>query len=204
MKKYPAIAIVEFRDIAVGIHATDAMLKKSPISLLKCGIISRGRYLTLIGGSTAAVDESFREGLFGGGESVLDSVILPDVHPQVHDAVLGHRAAGGAGALAILETPTVSCNVRAAEMAVKGTPVSLVEMQLADSSLDGKGVSIYHGELPDIEAAMAIAASLLEREGVRATRKIIPAPHDALGHEMATGAYFRDAALSDLDGEKES
>ena len=72
MKKHPALAIVEFSDIPTGMFATDAMLKKAPIAFVKCGTISRGRYLTLIGGTTASVDESLAEGLVHGGDSVLD------------------------------------------------------------------------------------------------------------------------------------
>ena len=72
MKKHPAIAVIEFSDIPTGMSATDAMLKKAPIAFVKCGSITRGRYLTLIGGSTASVDESLREGLAHGGPGVLD------------------------------------------------------------------------------------------------------------------------------------
>lgn len=201
MKKYPAVAIVEFQDIAAGIHATDAMIKKAPISVLKCGIISRGRYLTLVGGSTASVQESLAEGLACGKESVMDHVLLPDVHPQVHDAVLGYRNPGPSGAIAIIETQTVSCNVKAAELALKGTPVNLVEIRLADSWLSGKGVSIYRGELPDIQAAVEIAVSSLDREGVRAVHRVIPAPHEALSRRVEFSTYFIEAESMDLDGE---
>jgi len=180
MKKYPAIAIVEFRDIAVGMFATDAMVKKAPISLLKCGIISHGRYLTLIGGSTASVEESYGEGVSLGADSVVDRVFLPDIHPQVHDALLGVRMRGRTGALAVIETDTVSCNVQAAERALKGTPVELAEIRLADSHLHGKGVSIYRGELHDIEAAVETAVSSIGQAGKKAVYKIIPAPHESI------------------------
>ena len=102
MKRFPAIAIVEFHRISAGMYATDAMVKKAPIAVLKCGVISQGRYLALIGCSTAAVDESYAEGLSSGGDDVMDRVLLPDVHPQLHDALLGLRAPGRAGAMAII------------------------------------------------------------------------------------------------------
>jgi microcompartment protein CcmL/EutN len=203
MKKHPAIAVVEFKDIAVGIVATDAMLKKSPISFLKCGTISRGRYLTLIGGTTASVEEAVNEGLFWGGANVLDHVLLADVHPQVYDAILGQRRAIGPGSLAIIETATVSSNVRAAELALKGTPVDLVEIRLADTGLSGKGVSIYHGELHDIEAAVDIAVGFLERTGVEVGYKIISAPHDALSRQVDASTYFGSSPVLELDGETE-
>lgn len=203
MKKYSAIAIVEFRDIATGIYATDSMIKKAPIALFKCGIISQGRYLTLIGGNTASVDESYNEGLFRGGESVVDRVFLPDVHPQVHDAVLGQRNKGQHGAMAIVETPTVSCNVRATELALKGTAVSLSEIRLADSWLNGKCISIYRGELYDVEAAVDIAVSFLQQSGKTVSHRIIPSPHEALGGQLDSGSFFIDSSQTDLDGEAE-
>ena len=58
MKKYPAIAIVELASIADGIYCTDALLKKAPIAMIKSGTVSHGRYLIVIGGSTASVEES--------------------------------------------------------------------------------------------------------------------------------------------------
>jgi microcompartment protein CcmL/EutN len=201
MKKYPAIAIAEFKDIAAGMYATDAMVKKAPIAILKCGIISHGRYLALIGGSAGSVEESLNEGLFSGKDSLIDHVLLPDVHPQVHDAVLGHRNPGRTGSMAIIETTTVSCNVRAAELALKGTPVDLVEIRLADALLSGKGVSIYRGALHDIEAAVDIAVSFLNRAGVAVAHRVIPAPHEALGRQIDTSTYFMESGLSDLDGE---
>lgn len=201
MKKHPAIAVLEFRDIAVGLVATDAMLKRSPIAFLKCGTISRGRFLTLFGGTTASVEEACQEGLLLGGESILDHVLLADVHPQLYDAILGHRRPVGAGAIAIIETPTVSSNVRAAELALKGTPVDLVELRLADAGLSGKGLSIYHGELHDVEAAVEIAAGFLGDAGVKASFRIIPAPHEALANHVAAGTHFGSAALLELDGE---
>lgn len=202
MKKYPAMGLLEFRDVSAGMHATDAMVKKSPIAFLKCGIISRGRYLTLIGGSTAAVDEAFGEGLFWGKDSLVDHVLLPDVHPQVHDAILGRRAMPRDGAMAIIETPTVSSNVRAAELALKGVPIDLVEISLADAWLSGKGISIYRGELYDIEAAVEIATSFLRQAGVQVMHRIIAAPHESFCRQVESGTFFSSTGTLNLEGEE--
>ena len=201
MKKAPALAVIEFRDIPAGVDATDAMLKKAPIAFVKAGTITRGRFLALIGGSTAAVEESLREAQFRAGESVLDHLLLADVHPRVYDAILGGRRAAGTGAIAVIETDTVASNVRAAELALKGTPVELVELRLADSGLSGKGVSIYQGELPDIEAAVDIVLGYLREAGGDVRHTIISSPHDALVRQLGSGTSFASAALLDLDGE---
>jgi len=201
MKKHPAIAIVEFGDIPVGMHATDAMLKKAPIAFVKCGTISRGRYLTVIGGTPASVEESLSEGLRSGGDGVLDHLLLADVHPQVYDAILGQRKVGGRGSLAIIETDTVASNVRAAELALKGTPVDLIEIRLADTGLSGKGVSIYQGELHDVEAAVAIAVDFLRASGGGVRHKVIASPHEALTRQVEINTHFGLSRLLELDGE---
>ena len=50
--------------------------------MIKSGTVSRGRYLIIIGGSTASVEESLNEALAVGQASRLDHAFLPDVHPQ--------------------------------------------------------------------------------------------------------------------------
>ncbi len=204
MKEHPALAVLEFAEIAVGIVATDALLKRSPIALLRCGTISHGRFLTLIAGTAAAVEEACDEGRFHGGGSVLDHVLLADVHPQLYDAILGQRRPIGQGSLAIVETSTVSSNVRAAELALKGTPVELIEIRLGDSGLAGKALAVVHGELHDVEAAVEIARAALAGTGVTAGFRIIPAPHEALAAQFAKGTSFASAPLAELDGEKGS
>ncbi|MCB0292244.1 MAG: BMC domain-containing protein, partial [Calditrichaeota bacterium] len=96
MKPHPSIAFIELSNTAAGIYCADAMVKRSPIALLKSGTVSRGKYLVLIGGSVAAVDEAYREGLQVAGEDCLDAMILPDVHPQVYAAMLGAEKASSA------------------------------------------------------------------------------------------------------------
>jgi len=201
MKKHPALAVVEFSDIPTGMYATDAMLKKAPIAFVKCGSISRGRYLTIIGGTTASVDEAMAEGLAAGAESVLDSILLADVHPRVFEAVAGERWIGGDGAIAILETDTVASNVRAAEMALKATTVGLIEIRLADTGLSGKGLSVYQGELFDIEEAVRVARSYLDDAGVAVRYRIIAQPHESLMAQVGRSTWFGSQIVLELDGE---
>ena len=204
MKKHPAIAVIEFSEIPAGMSATDAMLKKAPIAFVKCGTITRGRYITLIGGTTASVEESLAEGLAHGAETVLDHIMLADVHPRVYEAIVGAKKVGGQGALAIIETDTVASNVRAAEMALKSTPVELIEIRLADTGLSGKGVSVYQGDLFNIQAAVDVAMRFLDEVGVQVRHRIIPAPHDALLHQIATSTWFDSQHVLELDGETAS
>ena len=204
MRKYPAIAVIEFASIADGIYCTDALLKKAPIAMIKSGTVSRGRYLIIIGGSTASVEESLNEALAVGHASRLDHAFLPDVHPQLHDAVLGQRQAVVQDAVAILETDTVAANVRAAESALKGTRVQLVELRLADYELSGKAISIYNGELHEVQAAMELAGDFLRGRKEYVQHRIICQPHEALTRHLGDGTRFATAKPIELEGEEVS
>ncbi len=201
MKKYPAIAAVEFRDVSTGMYATDAMLKKSPIGFVKSGTITRGRFVVLFGGTTASVEEAYNEGLFWGSDNVLDSVMLADIHPQLHDAILGQRFLQSDGSLAILETSTICSNIRGSETALKGTPVEIIEIRLADSGLSGKGISILRGELSDIEAAVELFEGAVRQRGHDVTWKIIPSPHESMPTTLLDGTLFSKSKFVELDGE---
>jgi microcompartment protein CcmL/EutN len=203
MKTHPALGLIEFADIAAGMLATDAMLKRAPIGFVRAGTITAGRYLTLIGGTPASVGEAVREGLAWGSASVLDHVFLADVHPRLFEGILGRRRTTGAGSLGIIETDTVAANIRAAEAALKGTQVDLVEIRLAEEGLAGKGLSVFRGELHDVEAALAIAVAALEETGRTATTRIVSSPHEATAVQLSGGTAFAAAKLLALGGESD-
>jgi microcompartment protein CcmL/EutN len=201
MKTYPAIAAFEFDDIAVGVWVTDAMLKRAPIAFFKSGTITAGRYLTLIGGTTASVSESAGEAVRHADSHLLDHVFLPDVHPRLYAGVLGARRSRASGAVAVLETTTVSASVRAAEAALKGTPVELVEIRLGDSGLAGKGLIVLEGELHDVDAAVSMALERAGEGAANASCRVIAAPHDALFAQIAHASAFAVGQIIDLEGE---
>ncbi len=204
MRQYPSIAIIEFSNISDGIFCTDAILKRAPIAMIKSGTVSHGKYLVILGGSTASVEESLNEALTLGQNNIIDHAFLPDVHSNVHDAILGQRAPLLQDAVAILETATVASNIRAAELAVKGAEVRLVEIRLAEYELSGKAISLYNGELYQVEAAMDIAAEFLRGRKEYIQHRIIAQPHETLTQKLAAGTQFAVAKPHALEGEEVS
>jgi microcompartment protein CcmL/EutN len=204
MRKYTTIAVIEYGSIADGIYCTDALLKKAPIAMIKSGTISRGRYLIIIGGSTASVEESLNEALAVGQSSRLDYTLLPDIHPALHDAILGARVPVQEDAVAILETDTAAANIRAAELALKGTGVRLVELRLAENEMSGKAISLFNGELPDIQAAMQLAGDFLRGRKEYVQHRIICRPHETLTQQLTGGTQFAANKPIELEGEEVS
>ncbi|MDD3440042.1 MAG: BMC domain-containing protein [Kiritimatiellae bacterium] len=201
MKPHPAFASIEFSSVPAGLFAADALLKKSPIGLIRTGTIGGGKFLILLAGSTASVAEAHEEALFHGGLQVADDAFLPDIHPALYDALLGNVRQMGDGPLLIFETPTVSCNIQAIERAMKGVPVTLIEFRTGGAQLGGRGLSILQGDLYDIEAAQEIALSSLETRGIPAQHRVLTSPHDALLAQISVSTRFDRAQALTLDGE---
>ena len=204
MKSQPAFASIEFNSVPVGLFAADALLKKSPISMVRTGTIGAGRFLILLAGTTASVAEAHEEALFHGGLQVADDAFIPDIHPALYDAVLGNVRKMGEGPLWILETPTVSCNVQAVERAMKGVPVELIEFRAGDPRMNGRGLAILQGDLYDVQAAQEIALAVLETRGIPAQHRVLTAPHDALLQQISVSTRFDLAQPLALEGETAS
>ncbi len=201
MKTSSALAVLDFDDIPAAIHTVDAVLKKAPIAFIKSGTVTRGRYLAIFGGSTAATTESFEEAIAIGGDAIIDRSLLPDIHASLFEAVFGRRRVV-AESLLILETGTASSIVRAVEAALKGTPVELIEVRLSDSGLSGKGIALLSGTLHDLEVAAQLAGKGLGFTPREFSYRVIAAPHDDMSRVIGTSTSFEVAPVLELDGEK--
>ena len=153
--------MIEFDSIAAGLQAGDAMVKKAPIARIVAGTVQPGHYLVLISGEVAEVEESLQAGREVGGARVIDTVFLPHVHPDVISALAGGRAARSGTALGVIETATAPAAIRSADAGVKGAQVALLEVRLADG-LHGQGLTLFTGEVADVEAALEIGLGVIE------------------------------------------
>ncbi len=189
-ERHAAVALLELDGIASGVAASDLMVKRAPIALLRCGTIHPGRFLVLVGGSVASVEEAHRVGVERGlsDQSLHDEVLLADLHPQLHDALLGTRRQLVGDALAVVETTTSPALLRALDAAVKSTPVGIGVVRLADD-LGGRALALLSGDLTDAETALAIC---VERAGERIlATSLVPRLDDDLRRLLERGTEFR-------------
>ena len=186
----PALALVEFSSIAAGIQAADAMVKRAPIDTIRAGTVQPGKYLVLIGGLTADVEESLAAGREIGAVAGLDFVYLPRVHPEVVEAIGGGRVPRPIDALGVVETTTVAAAIQAADFGVKGANVRLVEVRLADG-LGGKGITLFSGLVEDVEAAVDIGVGALARPALLVRQVVIPQLHEEMWDNLGEASRFR-------------
>jgi microcompartment protein CcmL/EutN len=157
---YPALALLEFNSVAIGIAAGDGMVKRSPVAELISGTVQPGHYLVMVSGAVADVEEAVEAGKEIGQAALRDLVFLPQVHEGVVAALRGERPGGDQDALAILETSSVPAAILAADAGLKGAGVALWQLRLADG-LGGKGIVMFTGLLADVETAVELALPLV-------------------------------------------
>ncbi len=191
MPTLPAIALIEYSSIAAGTRASDALVKKAPIELIRAGTVHPGKYAILFAGQVAAVEDSYVEGLRVGAEAVIDRVLLPDVHDRVYDAVLDKVGDWSADTLGVIETQTMSAVVEAADAAVKGANVAMVRIRLGDG-LHGKGLAYFAGLQADVEAAIEIGASRIAYRNISVCTAIIPRLDAELRGMLKESTYFSE------------
>ena len=186
----PALALVEFDSIATGIQAGDAMVKKAPVARIVAGTVHPGRYLVLVSGEVAPVQEALAAGLAAGSGAILDHVFLPGVHPDLPAGIAAGRRPGPIEALGIVETASVAAAIQAADAGLKGAQVTLLELRLADG-LGGKGLAFFSGAVTDVEAAMAIACEAIAEGGHLLNAVVIPQLHAEMAENLLDNSRFR-------------
>jgi microcompartment protein CcmL/EutN len=193
----PALALAEFSSIAIGIEAADAMVKRAPIYVIKSGTVQPGKYLVLIGGEVADVEESLAEGREVGRTCLVDYVFLPRVHPEVVESIGGGRVPKPNDALGVIETRTVAASIHAADAGIKGAEVRLLEVRLADG-LGGKGIVLFSGLVADVEAAVEIGIGVLESQDLLVRQVVIPQLHPEMWDNVSDATRFRSRVMDQL------
>ncbi len=185
----PAIALLEFASIAMGIEAGDAMIKRAPLQVIRAGTVHPGKYLVLVGGLTADVEEAMQAGREVAGPSLLDVVFLPDVHPDVVASIGGKRREDSGEALGVIETQTVAAAIDAADAGVKGARVNIRDLRLADD-LGGKGYVLFGGEVAEVEAAVAYGVARSSASGQVLTHVVISQLHAEMRENLLSDPRF--------------
>lgn len=186
-----ALALLEFTGAAAGILAVDRLLKMAPVALLRCGTVHPGRYLALVGGSVAAVEEAHAAARAVGCElgALLDEVCLPDPHPQLAAAVGGARRDCAGEAVCVVEVGTSCGLLRALDAALKAVPVELLEARLADD-LGGRALAVLGGRLPDVQEALDLARASRGPAAEWLGGTLLPRLDDTLRDVLRAGTSF--------------
>ena len=141
-----AIGMVELNSIARGIETCDYMVKAAQVDLIRSSTVCPGKYMVLIAGDTGDVKAAMAEGIKRGGECVVDTLTLPNVHPQVIQAISMTTQVEKPGAVGVLEFYSVASAIIAADVAAKAANITLIEVRIG-YAIGGKGFVTLTGRL---------------------------------------------------------
>ncbi len=174
-----AIGVLETNSIAQGILSADVMLKTAMVELLESRSICPGKYLTILYGEVSAVQNSIEAGCAHAGAYLVDSSIIPNVHPLVADAVRGLPMSISSNAIGSLEFFSVTAAIYAADAAVKAADVILVELRLG-IAIGGKSYFVINGDVAAVKEAVKAACEVGQEHGLLLNSIVIPSPHEQL------------------------
>jgi len=178
-----SIGLLELSSIATGFQVADKMLKTANVELLISRTICSGKYIVLVGGNVAEVTSSIEGGMIVAEAAIIDSFIIPNVHPQVFDALKAFTKVDNLEALGIIEAFSVSSIIEAADAAVKTAKINLIEIRLA-MALGGKAFVSLTGEVEAVTAAVETGSIIVRKKGLLVNSVIIPSPRPELLNEI--------------------
>lgn len=172
-----ALALYELDSVALGLAALDALVKRAPVRVLEANLVEPGRFLLLFCGGVAEVQESaqaLRERAEGG---VVDSILLPMVHPAVLAGLRGAQDhQGELDTIGVVEGSWIAGTLEACDRALKEADVRLAGLRVA-GGLGGRAFFVVHGAQHDVEAALDAGRGVLQGREALHRVECIPRPH---------------------------
>ena len=179
-----AIGMIELSSVGMGLLAQDTMLKAANVELVLGRTICSGKFINVVTGNVAAVRAAVAGGLEAAPDSVIDHIVIPNIHESVFPA-LGQSVQlpdDKPGAIGIIETYSAASVIEAADAAAKSSAVTLFRIHLA-MALGGKGFVLMSGTVADCRSGVDTGAALVREKGLLVSAAIIPGPSRELFSE---------------------
>ena len=176
-----AIGMIELSSVGIGMQSQDAMLKAASVELVLGRTICSGKVINVVTGDVAGVRASVAAGLESAPDSVIDSIVIPNIHESVFQA-LGQSVQlpdGKPGAIGVIETYSAASVLEAADAAAKSSAVTLFRIHLA-MALGGKGFVLMSGTVADCRSGVENGAALVREKGLLVSAVVIPGPSQEL------------------------
>ncbi len=171
-----ALGMIETNSIPIGVNAGDAMLKAATVKLVAAQSVCAGKYIVIVTGEVAAVQESVAAGKATAGQRLVDSMVISHVHQQVPKAINACNEIGRVAAVGVMEAYSLCAAVVVADAAVKAADVQLMDIRLG-RGLGGKSFITMTGEVAAVRAAVSAGENVPEAHGMLSESVVIPSPH---------------------------
>ena len=167
--------MAEYKTVASGIQAADAMVKTSEVEIIEAQTVCPGKYIILITGELSAVRAAVDTAKNAYGTHLIDNFVLGNPDEAIFPAIYGNTHVEVVKSLGILETYDAAAIIVAADMAAKTAEVELVEIRLA-RGMCGKSYLILTGEVAAVQAAIDKAKAAVAPSGMFLDSSVIARP----------------------------
>ena len=177
------IGFLELNSIAKGVVAADSILKTAETRLLFARAGCPGKYYILFSGEVASVTSSLEAGKAIGQSHVVDSVVIPSVHPAVLLAINQVVEPVPVNALGVMEYFSVTAAVWGADAAVKAAEVDLMDVRLG-TGIGGKSFVILSGDVAAVHEAVEAGVAAARENGLLVSQVVIPNPREEIFNSL--------------------
>ena len=174
-----AIGMVEFNSIAKGIYAADQMVKISEVEIVTATTSCPGKYIAIVTGDVAAVEDSVRIGEQTAEEFFIDSIVIPNVDPGVFPAITGSTMPERIQAVGIMESFSLATMIICADQILKAAELEAIELRLGNG-LGGKAFFTYTGDVAAVKSGTAAGIKIAQEKGLLVNAEVIPSPSELL------------------------
>ncbi len=178
-----SIGLIELGSIAAGYEVSDAMLKAADVELVLARSICSGKYMVMVRGDVAAVNEAVEAGNQAGDFSIIDKFVIANLDDAIFPAIAGHTKVEQLDALGVIESFSVASLIEGADAAVKAANVKLIEIRLA-MALGGKAFATLTGTVASVRTAVETGSAVIAKKGLLVNMVVIPQPRPELLSEM--------------------
>lgn len=174
-----AIGMVEFNSIARGIYTADQMVKVSEVEIVTAATACPGKYIAIVHGDVAAVENSVQVGERMAEEFFIDSIVIPNVDPGVFPAITGATMPDRIQAVGIMESFSLATMIVCADQILKAAELAPIELRLGNG-LGGKAYFTYTGDVAAVQSGTDAGKAIAEEKGLLVNTEVIPSPSDRL------------------------
>ncbi len=170
-----AVGMIELNSIANGIQTADDMLKSASVDLLMAQPICCGKYMVMIGGEVASVENAVTAGKETAGRFTVGDFVIPNIHESVFPALTATTGIETIDSLGVIETFSVVSCITAADAAVKAADVELIEVRCA-TGMGGKSFLSLTGDFSSVDVAVREGLESLKDTGLVLSHATIASP----------------------------
>ncbi len=161
-----SIGAIEFKSIAKGIEVSNEMVKKHIVEVLYLKSICPGKFLVIVSGDVADVNNCIDCGMSLSEGFVVDSFVINSVHNQIIDG-LKHRYESHTNIKSVLlvETNRVCAGIKMLDKTLKSANVNLAMLQLS-FTIAGKLVYMVSGDIGSLESAIEQSEIIVDEKNI--------------------------------------